>query len=138
MGRIWVLVGNAGGVRIFGGRSGGDLQVIGELDNPTVKSVANVRRSGRRSVTLAPIDSPVERFAEHLGTLLAEAKGAGRFDQLVFVAPSDFLAVLQRRLDRNVAASIVATVEREAIPATNDLLMDVAREALQEAAPAPA
>src|SRR5688572_4454746 len=108
MGRFWVLVGNASGVRIFGGTSPQALKVIGELDNPTVKSVANVQRRGDRMVTLAPSDSPVDRFAEHLGTLLAEARGAGRFDDLVVVAPSDFIAVLRRRLDRVVAEQVKA------------------------------
>jgi protein required for attachment to host cells len=133
MGRFWVLVGNASGVRIFGGTSAEGLQVVGELDNPTVKSVANVQRKGARMVTLSSVDSPVDRFAEHLGTLLAEAHGGGRFDKLVVVAPSDFLAVLRRRIDRNVAACIAGEHPKEAIDVTNDGMLAAARQALSEA-----
>lgn len=132
MGTVWVVVADSAEARILEGP-----HVKGPLEPVQGFANAQGRVQARELVTDAPgrvhdrfgpgrhsvdagqtvKDEMADRFARDLAHYLAEARQAGRFDELALVVAPAMLGRLRGALDKQVADAVVAELDKDLVRA---------------------
>ena len=135
---LWIVV--ADGEKAMFLRNRGDtraprMEVVREMarENPPTRE-QGTERPGRHSDGPSPHNSAYEetdwhrlnkeRFADEIADLLLEWARAGKFEEVVVVAPPQTLGEMRKRFHRDVAARIVAEIPRTL---TNHSVVDIGR-----------
>jgi protein required for attachment to host cells len=124
----WILVGDASRARLFstpGKRKPWSL--VREFDHPGSRAKGSeimADRPGRMQQSgssarpamepsTPPKEVEAERFAQELAAVLETGHGRNSFEQLILVAPPQFLGLLRKCLNAPLAKRIVATVDKD-------------------------
>lgn len=71
---------------------------------------------GYQSYDREPANDPEEqRFAQELSETLDKARHAGRFDNLVLVAPPSFLGALRQHLTKDCLAAVMKSIDKDLV-----------------------
>lgn len=129
MKNTWLVVGDSSGARIFSCDPNLDVvHLLETLEHPSSRlkdrDLASDDRgrtrvrdsSGTRGAAIAhgtrPHEVEAEKFAHGLATRLRHGHDLNHFDDLILVAPPQFLGRLREELDDPISARVRATVAR--------------------------
>jgi protein required for attachment to host cells len=146
---VWILVADRSAARIFA-TDWPTLDNIRELDdciNPPGAMHGHDLYADRFGQDHAPdghgfTDSPAtdfrhdtaEHFAQHLVSLLEEARNRHEFGSLVIVAPPLMLGVLRRRLTAPLNRLVEAEVDNDLLQAAETEILEHVQQAVQKPA----
>lgn len=131
----WIVVANAGRARLFSrlGRTR-RLSEIGDMVNTAVRLRTEATESdalgqhaaskSRHSVGAptqpsgyephqTPAEHQTEGFARNIAQHLRDARQQGRYARLILIASPEFLGVLRKQLDPNLASRIDAEIAKD-------------------------
>lgn len=69
-------------------------------------------------------DSEEQRFAAQLSEQLEKARHEGHFDNLVLIAPPEFLGVLRHQLSKDCMAAVVKSIDKDLVRQETDSIIE--------------
>lgn len=135
----WILVADRARARLFGLHQGGrGLDEIGDFLNSEGRAAGRELSSERPPRThdrfgpgrhaIEPQTTPREKTAEHFARQLDAVLEHGRVDHqyedLVLIAPAQFLGALNAALDEQVRARVVAAIPRDLTAADPERILE--------------
>ena len=138
--RTWILVADAARARILWVEPEGHaLTLLDEREHPASRSKGSellgddrgrtrprnrdAVRGSALSYTTPPKTVEAEAFARELADHLRLAHAHNEFNELVLIAPPQFLGTLRKVLDHGVAASVTASIDKDCTRETPDELL---------------
>ncbi|WP_414673320.1 host attachment protein [Marinobacter nauticus] len=83
------------------------------------------RVGGYQSYDREPSEDPEEqRFAAQLSEQLEKARHEGHFDNLVLIAPPEFLGVLRHQLSKDCMAAVVKSIDKDLVRQETDSIIE--------------
>jgi protein required for attachment to host cells len=135
MDALWIVTANAGRARIFAqGDGSAALEEINDMTNTKARlrtvdtesdqigqHAASKSRHGVGAPTQpsgyepdqTPADHTAEVFARDVASFLLQAHNAGRFRALTLSASPEFLGILRKQLDAQVAAAVTTQIDKD-------------------------
>ncbi|MGH8274433.1 MAG: host attachment protein [Gammaproteobacteria bacterium] len=117
MAKIWVMVGDDSGARLFLTNRSAPLQELEDRLNPDTRAgeppvdpaehVQHPEDGGRN-----PVAETARRFVRDVAERLRKGRLAGEYERLFLVAPPTFLGELRRALDEGTRATVVGEVAK--------------------------
>jgi protein required for attachment to host cells len=135
MNAAWIVSANASRARFFSQEHNADrLEEVNDMVNDSVRLQTEKHRDQDESLRSAsksqhsvgaprpqsgyqpnqtPEEHQTELFAKDVAGFLQQGKQEGRFEQIVLVASPEFLGVLRKQLDPNVASAVSLEINKD-------------------------